>query len=200
MPTVQQQFTPEAFRGNWQRRDSFSWFVRPDDAEEFGLWILSHRDSGLLYRSNEAVIRRLMRPYEASGDVLFLIFNHWAYGYTHEIAVRAYRPGTQQTTEAFDAFAEIVARLEDYPVLDDGDYGEKEYESALEGIRLSLLGGEIKADRLPDGWEHEVYNWLSEYEPSEMENRDDQGAFPSRESVLRALSAMNLIHDRVEEE
>ena len=31
---------------------------------------------------------------------------------------------------------------------------------------------------LPDGWEGDVYSWLSDNRQSAVENRDDQGGYP----------------------
>jgi hypothetical protein len=191
MPTTTHNFSPETFQGNWQRRQCFVWFERPDDAEEFGLWILSHRDSGLVDRSNGAIIRKRLAKFEVSGDVIFFGCSHWAVGHTDEMAVRVYQPGTTQTTAAFDELAEIEDATEAYPILDESDYSDREYESALEGIDCMMLG-DVPKD-VPDDWKEQVYGWLSNNEPNELENTDDRGAFPDSAAIKRALLDLGLI-------
>ena len=193
MPTMQTTLDPEQFRDNWTRRSCFVWFHQPDDAEEFGLRILSHRDSGLIDQSNSAIIRKRLLPFVKSGDVIFFDCGHWAVGTTHEVAVRVYKSGTTETTAAFDELARIVEELDGYPILDESDYSSREYEAAMEGIRLSILGTDLYEQTLPEGWAYKVFGWLDDNEPNELENRDDQGAFPSSDTVRSALLDLGLI-------
>jgi hypothetical protein len=194
--TLRPAFSPDSFRANWRRRDSFVWWAQPDDADEFGLWVLSHRDSGLIDQSNGAVIRKRLAQHEASGDVIFFGCSHWLVGSTEEMAVRVYVPGTRQTTAAFEALAEMVEACEGYPILDESDYSDREYASALEGIEVMAAGEIDLPDGLPADWKDEVYSWLSDNEPTELENTDDRGAFPSADSIGRALVALSIIsHD-----
>ena len=196
MATTTKNFTPEAFRGNWQRRQCFVWWEQPDDAEEYGLWILSHRDSGLIDQSNGAMIRKRLAKFVESGDVLFFGCSHWLVGHTNEMAVRVYQPGTTDTTAAFDELAEVVEACDQYPILDDSDYSEREYESALKVIACSMLGD--VPENVPDDWREQVYSWLSEHEPREVENIDDRGAFPDSAATRRALLDLGLIQPESE--
>ena len=43
---------------------------------------------------------------------------------------------------------------------------------------------------LPEGWESEVYSWLSDNDSSEVENTDDLGGYPSEESLRAAFVAL----------
>lgn len=43
---------------------------------------------------------------------------------------------------------------------------------------------------LPEGWVWSVYDWLSENRSGEVENRDDQGGYPSEESLREAFEAL----------
>jgi hypothetical protein len=186
-------FTPESFRANWQRRDSFVWWAAPTDADEFGLWMLSHRDSGLIDQSNGAVIRSRLAKYEAAGDVIFFGCSHWLVGSTEEVAVRVYQPGTRETTAAFDELAAIVDACDHYPILDDGDYSDREYAAAIQGIECTAAGEIDLPATAADDWPDQVYSWLSDNEPGELENTDDRGAFPSSESIRRAATAVGLL-------
>jgi hypothetical protein len=108
-----------------------------------------------------------------------------------EMAVRVYQAGTTETTAAFDELAEIVEACEQYPILDESDYSQREYESALQGIECMMLG-DLPEDA-PDDWRQQVYEWLSNHEPNELENTDDRGAFPASDAVKRALLDLGLI-------
>jgi len=44
---------------------------------------------------------------------------------------------------------------------------------------------------LPEGWVWQVYDWLSENRSGEVENRDDQGGYPSEEAMREAFEALN---------
>ena len=43
---------------------------------------------------------------------------------------------------------------------------------------------------LPEGWEEAVYEWLSDNDPSAVENRDDQGGYPSEEQLRKAFESL----------
>jgi hypothetical protein len=192
--TTRQQFAGETFRGNWQRRDCFIWFEQPEHSEDFGLWILSHRDSGLIDQSNGAAIRKRLAKYEACGDVIFFGCSHWLVGSTDEMAVRVCDLGTTTETDAFKELKEIVEAIDQYPILDESDYSEREYESAIQGIDCMAIGDIQLPTAAPDDWKEQVYSWLGDNEPNELENTDDRGAFPSAESIDRALTALGIAH------
>lgn len=194
----QRQLDPATFVGNWIKRDAFAWSVRerPDDAEAYGLFVLRHRDSGLIEQSNAAVIRRALEPFDDgddTGDAIVLSCNHFACGWTEELAVRVYRRGATCTTSAFDTLAGLVARLAGHPILDELDYSRREHDAALAGIRCALIGTGVDRDAQPDDWEGQVFTWFSANDADQLENRDDTGASPDEESVIEALTAMCLI-------
>lgn len=94
-----------------------------------------------------------------------------------------------EITPAFRAYFELAERMADYPVLSDEDFSRREYESTLENIVDSAW--KLKRDFvLPEGWESEVYSWLSDNDDSQVENRDDQGGYPSEESLRAAFEAL----------
>ena len=107
---------PEA--GNWHNFDSFCWFEKPDDADEFCIYHLNHRDSALLDQSNVDTTRKALKPFTdkhdllQSPDVFFGTFNHWAVGWIDFVAIRA-------NTEAYQTLCDIIDRLSEYPVLDE---------------------------------------------------------------------------------
>ena len=43
---------------------------------------------------------------------------------------------------------------------------------------------------LPEGWEGDVYSWLSDNRPGSVENRDDQGGYPEEGDLRAAFDAL----------
>jgi len=179
--------------GNWRRFESFAWH-RSRDLEDAGQWAIiytSHRDSGLLDQSNAAEIAKHLAPF-ADGDdadVAFESHNHWAVGHIDGFSIRVFKAdGT--VTPAFEELCGIKARLEDYPVLNEADYSQREYEAALENYRNEMGR---HGDQLPAGWESEVFSWFSDNGDERfIENRDDQGAWAPKDKIIEALQALGL--------
>jgi hypothetical protein len=173
--------------GNWKRFESFAWHARPDHhSEQWALVYTHNRDSGLLDQSNAHAIEKELSRFEGR-TVRFESHNHWAHGHVDGFAIRVYRRNGQ-ITRAFRAYAELVQSLEDYPILDESDYSAREHEAATKGIED--VGGRVaRRDDwiLPEDWESQVWDWLGEHEQRELENRDDQGAYPSEDAMRRAF-------------
>jgi hypothetical protein len=186
--------------GNWRRFDSFAWSrgYRLEDADRWCIWYTSHRDAGLLALSNEKAINKRLKPF-SNGDDPDLVFerhSHWAVGHVDGFSIRVYRDdGT--ITDAFKEFCSIKERLEDYPILDEQDYGERELEATLENYASEMW--RLKDD-LPEGWEAEVYRWFSDHGHNRYtENRDDQGGWAPREKLIEALQDLGLLPNVVVE-
>ena len=97
-------------------------------------------------------------------------------------SLRVFKNG--EITSAFRAYHELAERMDDYPILDESDYSNREYEATLDNIKDAAW--RLKNDfDLPDGWECEVYSWLSEHRSVEIENKDDSGGYP-RETARRS--------------
>jgi hypothetical protein len=179
--------------GNWQKFTCFAWHRAYDleDADDWCVWYTSHRDAGLLEQSNEAAINQRLAHF-AEGDAPDLVFethSHWASGYLRGFSVRTSRPdGT--ITPAFKEFCSIKEQLEDYGVLDEADYSEREFEATLDNYRGEMWR---LRDGLPAGWESEVYRWFSDHGHDRYtENRDDEGGHAPREAIITALQDLGL--------
>ena len=178
--------------GNWRRFNSFIWFRDRDleDADQWAIIYTHHRDSGLLDQSNAAAIEKAMRPF-TDGDVADVVFeshSHWAVGHVDGFSIRVFRNG--EITEAFEKYHELAERMDEYPILDESDYSDREYVATIENIE----GGawRVKKDfDLPKDWVGQVYSWLSDHRSSEIENRDDQGGYPSEAALREAFSALD---------
>ena len=195
MLTIGEMTLEEAARraaGDWRRFDSFVWF-RDDDVADPDNWaiIYTHnRDSRLLDLSNARAVAGAMEPFtEGDGpDVVMESHDHWAVGHVDGFSVRVFRDG--EITDAFKTYHALAERLADYPILDEVDYGRREYEATLENIAEAAwrLKGEYD---LPEGWECEVFSWLGEHRQRAVENRDDQGGYPEEGDLRDAFEALS---------
>ena len=177
--------------GNWQDFNCFVWFRDSElnDADQWAIIYTHNRDSGLLDQSNAGVIEKAMKPFSEGDDpdVVFESHAHWAVGHVDGVSVRVFKDG--KITKAFKTYHDLARQLDDYPILDESDYSEREFEATLENIADAAW--KLKNDfDLPEGWECEVYSWLSDNRCGEIDNRDDLGGYPSEEALLEAFEAL----------
>jgi hypothetical protein len=183
--------------GNWMRFESFVWWRRRemDDAADFAILYTHNRDSGLLDQSNADAIAKTLEPFTDGDDpdVNFESHNHWACGWIQGHAIRVFRDG--EITESFRFYHELAERMDNYPVLDEEDYSRREYEVTLENIADAARSLRHDYD-LPDGWDSEVFSWFWDNNQRAVENRDDQGGYPSEDDLEEAFDALG--YSRVE--
>jgi hypothetical protein len=176
---------------NWHKFECFVWHRRSEvpDADNWAIFYTRHRDSGLIDLSNAAVIEKSLATFTGGDDfdVIFERHFHWAVGHIDGFSVRVYRNG--EITEAYRTYRGLQERIADYPVLDDDDYSDREYEATLENIRDTAWTLKNEYD-LSEGWESEAYDWLSENKCHTIENVDDQGGCPSEDELRQAFEAL----------
>jgi hypothetical protein len=180
--------------GNWYKLECFAWSrgYDLDDADQWCIWYTSSRDAGLLEQSNEKAIRERLQPFSDGDDpdLVFESHSHWACGHIDGFSIRVFKPDGS-ITPAFEEFCKIKQDLENYPVLNESDYSDREYEATLENYRSEMWGCR---DELPEGWEAEVYSWFSDNGHDEfIENTDDRGGWASREKIIEALQSLALM-------
>ena len=177
--------------GNWKNFASFVWFRdrELDDADQWSVIYTHNRDSRLLDQSNSAFIAKTMEPFTEGDDpdVVFESHSHWAVGHVDGFSLRVFKNG--EITDAFRKYHELAQRMDDYPILDESDYSNREYEATLSNLTDAVWRLKNEFD-LPEGWECEVYSWLSDHDSSQVENRDDQGGYPSEEALKAAFEAL----------
>ena len=180
--------------GNWKRYSCFCWdrLREIDDPDDWAIIYTHHRDSGLLDQSNAASMADALRSFSESEnlDVVFESHAHWAVGHVDGFSMRVYRDDA--ITDAFHVYHGLMKRLEAYPVLDESDYGRREYDAALENIEDAAWRFKSTYN-LHDGWEAEVYEWLSAHRPGAVENKDDRGAYPSEHDLLDAFNGLGYV-------
>ena len=177
--------------GNWRRFGSFVWFRDDEvtDPENWAIIYTQNRDSRLLDQSNAQAVARAMGPFTEGDDpeVVMESHDHWAVGHVDGFSIRVCRDGG--ITAAFLTYHHLAERLADYPILDEEDYGRREYEATLENIADAAWG--LKGDYdLPEGWECEVFSWFDEHRQRAVENRDDQGGYPEESDLRDAFEAL----------
>ena len=106
--------------------------------------------------------------------------DHWAVGWVAGVLDPGLQAGSDH--QAFRKYHELAQRLADYPVLDEEDYGRREYEDTISNLADAAwrLGNQYD---LPKGWEPLVYDWLAENDCPAIENTDDRGGFPSEDQL-----------------
>ncbi len=183
--------------GNWKSWTCFVW-DRERDLDERDNWsiIYTHnRDSGLLDQSNADAIAEAMEPFTDGDDpdVVMESHDHWAVGHVDGFSIRVYRDC--EITDAFRAYHDLAEQMADYPILDEADYSNREFEATFENITDAAW--RVKHEyELPDGWEGDVYSWLSDHRQSGVENRDDQGGYPEEQDLRDAFDALG--YERIE--
>jgi hypothetical protein len=175
--------------GNWQSWTSFAWSREIDDPDNWAIVYTHNRDSGLLAQSNARVISRAMEPFTDGDDpdVVTESHSHWAVGHVDGFSIRVFRDG--HITEAFKAYHDLAEQMDGYPILDESDYGEREYVATVENIADAAWRLKLGYE-LPDGWESVVHSWLSDNRPGSVENRDDQGGYPEEGDLRDAFAAL----------
>lgn len=172
---------------NHAKFDSFMWADRPKDPERYMIFYTSNRDSDLLTKSNEHVMQKEL---EGFNSVRTESHSHWACGYADCLVIKVFKKDGS-ITKAFEKLCELQQRLEDYPVLDDEDFSDREYEASIENI--TNAGRKFVHENAPDNWPYEVFSWLSDNTANACECRDGGGAYPSDDELKEALSELSML-------
>ncbi len=186
--------TARELAGNWQKFTCFAWHrgYELEDADKWAIVYTSGRDSGLLAQSNHDEIAKRLEPFTEGDDpdVVAESHSHWAVGYVDGYSIRVFgKDGS--ITDAFLEYARIQNQRADYPVLNEEDYSQREYDATLENYRSEMWGIEKE---LPEGWESEVFSWFCDNGHDRFtENRDDQGGWAQREKIIEALQGVGLL-------
>ncbi len=181
----------EESAGNWKRFQCFIWWREQEmeDADQWTIHYTHNRDSGLLDQSNAAQINKALRPFTEGddADVMEESHTHWAVGHVDGFSIRVYR--NNEITDAFRTFHRLMESLACYPILNEEDFSNREYEATVENI-VSAAWRLKNEYELKDDWQYEVYSWLSDHECSAIESRSDQGGYPSEEALRRCFTAL----------
>jgi hypothetical protein len=182
--------------GNHLKFDSFGWYCPPWDDDNMGgphdwaMYYTRSRDSRLIDQSNHAYIKEAMKPYEEDGTAIDERHGCSMAGWHEGFAIRIYKQG--KVTDAFKIWMNIEDAVSGYPLLDEEDHSNREYDATLDNIKY--IASDVRDDA-PEGWEGEVYRYLSDYHDNALEPRDDQGGWPDEELVQEALQHLRYLDE-----
>ena len=120
------------------------------DPDNWAIIYTHNRDSGLLDQSNADAIAEALKAFSETddADVVFESHDHWAVGHVDGFSIRVYRNG--EITEAFKTYHDLMEQMDGYPILDEEDYSNREYEATLENI--SAAAWRVKHEYELPGW------------------------------------------------
>ena len=177
--------------GNWQRFNFFVWYRDRElkKPEDWAVIYTHNRDSGLLDQSNASAINKKMLPFTKGDDpdAVMESHSHWAVGHVDGFSIRVFKRG--RITKAFRTYHELAVQIEEYPILDESDYSEREYEATYENVGEAAWRLRQQFS-LPDDWQSDVYSWLSDHRDHALENTDDQGGWPKKDDMEAAFDAL----------
>jgi hypothetical protein len=152
-----------------------------------------HRDSTLLDQSNfDAAWNRLNElskhltipgddNFPESDSCQIIRMNHWAVGWVESIVIHPSDVSAVKEAEL------IQEDMSGYPVLDDEDYSDREYQATMENILTSLRMLGFGAD---EKMGKDIYNWLSRNDDYALEDCDDTGAWVPDNVIMEAIEGI----------
>jgi len=205
----------KAVAGNWQKFELFApgeWAYEVAGADKWAILYTHNRDSGLLDQANGKVIREALEPFTEGDDtdVVASSASHWAVGWIAGFRIRVLRDG--QPTAAFQKYAQLQAKMADYPVLNVSLYSEMESEATYENVQYSIskLLRRDKIRRIDETtaeneWTAnaagEAIRWFDRNNSGALESgAEDQGAYPDDDELIEALIGCGLVTTVDEEE
>jgi hypothetical protein len=182
--------------GNHRKFDSFCWSDRPSASENWALVYTSNRDGGCLAQSNESQINQALERFadddSENPDVVFERHNHFACGYVDGFRIRVYRTYGKRkrryVTQAFRELFALACQLSDYPVLDESDYSERDYEESRESwnnyarsefvdkLESAFNDTDYQIEDLPSEWIDELWESVRDRMNYEYESTESEGA------------------------
>ena len=132
------------------------------------------RDSDLLTQSNWD---QLEEEFDGKEGVEIIRSGHWAGGWVETILIHE---DAEDMLMKADDFAK---QLSEYPVLDEEDFTNKEYESTIENIQSQ--------QSMDDETAREVFSWLWDHDQGEVEAMDGGGGYPSKEAIDKAIEDLS---------
>lgn len=108
----------------------------------------THRDADLLDQSNWQVYLKELEPGEPGvGDVYILPCSHWAVGWYDHLMVRVYNQFNSEYTPQFLKAYDLYVARQNYPVLDEEDYCQREHDDLCSTLVQSY---DVPEDRVSD--------------------------------------------------
>ena len=179
-----------------------SWLEKPshfayygDNKDMFETWgylpfgVVTRDDQDTLNLSNQQTILSEIQDINPK-HIEIQSNGHWACGWVEQIAVKLFHNG--KPTKAGLKALELYRRIENYPVLDDSDYSEREYDATEDDIcsyrkefRQAVLEY-FKLESIPDNLtEEELDSIAAEIYHEDCSYQGRENAFVNEESIKR---------------
>lgn len=181
---------------NWKHFESFVCF-ESENREQWVIYNLENRDSGLLEQSNSDLIKKYFQenfPKTLENRWEICRSSHWGCGWVQSLDVKVYTP-KKRITKEFKALCLIINHLETNEVLDQNYYEQNirdaTFQNVLsEGKQLLLEHG------LADHVIHDVIRYWDDKDCWKTYNSDnDKGGWLSEEEIKEALINLKIISD-----
>ncbi len=191
--TKQTEITEKDIQKALKRPNDFGYFgSNPDMFKTWSLGpVILTRDSRLVDESNASAIKKTLEAIpEIKEDWDILSANHWACGWVEHLTFRVLDPDGSPS-RVFREIKALFDAIESYPILDESDYSDREYQATVENIENN--GRSFIKENPPEGWASQVFSWFWDNDQSAVESTDDQGGYPSDKQLKEALGALGLL-------
>lgn len=152
-----------------QRPQDYAYY---GDLDLYNTWgnchLMRTRDSIPLEESNAATIEKWIK--EAGLEDSFRVENenHWAVGWIDMLRIRLVTDAGEINLPALNFWDNILERLSDYPVLDEEDLSQREWDDTLSTLencyRLDIVWQWPDLD-LPEGWAEDLLHHMNNTGP-----------------------------------
>jgi hypothetical protein len=171
--------TEEDIKNALKRHSDFGY--HGSNEEMFVTWsygpVIQHRDSGLLEESNAAALKKALEEAAKEGifsedDYDITSANHWAVGWTEHLNFRAIESEeSREPTAIFHWLTDWFASISDYPVADEEDYRERQFEYSMSALD-DMLASKLRDD-VPEDWKSHVFRGMDEPPNEDYWNEED---------------------------
>ena len=163
------KFVPKHLE-KWERASNYI----GENYSDYYVVYAQSRDSDLLTKSNFDVLEE---EFDGKEGVEIVRFGSWATGWVEYIMIH------EEADDLLMKADDYMEQLENYPVLDEEDFSQREYDATIENIKWE--GG------LEEEEAKEVFSWLWDYDQDQVEAHDGGGGYPSKESIEKALTDLS---------
>lgn len=122
--------------GNWRKFANCIQWDEKDPKTQYLVYFDTGNQADHLEDSNRMVIERELRETDPD-NVEFIKDSHWAVGWLNGAIITAIDENGEETA-AWLKLIELAGALSDYPILDENDFSEREYNQLMDDIQTEL--------------------------------------------------------------
>jgi len=125
----------------YSSHDTFRGYEHP---EYFGIYYFhtnGNNGATCLSKSNQACIEKALKKFMSGKkpSVIEICDSHYVVGLMDGIAVKVYKDDGKSYTKAFEVFYGLMKQLEEYGILDEDDFSNREYKEGQERLHGEML-------------------------------------------------------------